>query len=107
MFNDFKRLLQNHSIFQHVLVAATSIIRASSPCKLEHHRYKTLFILLCIRSKIHFTTFISVKLGKHWMRSGVEIIEHHKEAHSNSKWMSSSMYKFWQQLHYDNQIIIF
>jgi hypothetical protein len=32
------------------------------------------------------------------MRSGIEIVEHRKEMHSNSKWMSARMYKFWQLL---------
>jgi hypothetical protein len=73
-FNDLK-LLQTHSTFRQIPVAATTIIRERSPCKLEHRLYKTLFILLRTRSKIHFTTF-NVKLGKHWMRSGVEITEH-------------------------------
>jgi hypothetical protein len=57
-------------------VATTTIIKESSPRKLEHHHYKTLFILLYTHSTLHFTTFINVKLGKQWMRSGVEIIEH-------------------------------
>jgi hypothetical protein len=74
-FKDLK-LLQTHSTFRHVPVTATTIIRERSPCKLEHSRYKTLFILLRTRSKIHFTTFVSLKLGWHWMLSGVEITEH-------------------------------
>jgi hypothetical protein len=61
IFNDLK-LLQNHSTFRHVSVAATTIItRESSSCKLEHRRYKTQFVLLSTRSKTHFTTFMDVK----------------------------------------------
>jgi hypothetical protein len=93
-------------------VAATTIIRESSSCKLEHCRYKALFVLLCILNKIRFTSFINVKLGKHWLLNGIEIIEHHEGTHSNSKWMSSRTYELLQQLalwqpNYDQTIKVF
>jgi hypothetical protein len=82
------KLLQNHSIFRHVSATATTTIKESSPCKLEQCCYKHRFFLLWTRSKIHFTTSVIVKLCKHCMCSGVEIVEHWHTTHSNSKWMS-------------------
>ena len=47
------------------MAATNIIIRESSSCKLKPRRYKPFFVVLCNRSKIHFTAFMNVKLGKH------------------------------------------
>jgi hypothetical protein len=74
-FNELK-LLQSQCTFWHVSVAATP----PSSGKVYLVSWNTAvikhFILLCTRGKIHLTTIISVNLGKHWMFSGVQIIEH-------------------------------
>jgi hypothetical protein len=59
-FNDFKSYYEI-TIFRHVTVAATTIIRGSLPFKLKHRHYKALFALLCTRNKIHFITFTNVQ----------------------------------------------
>jgi hypothetical protein len=61
-FNDFRKLLQNHSVFQHVAVAATTIIRESSACKLEHCCYKTLCLVMHSQEK----PFHSIHQHKAW-----------------------------------------
>jgi hypothetical protein len=69
-----KTVLQSYSIFRHVSVVATTIVRERSQTvqSCTQRCYKTQFVLLCIRNRMNFTASINVELGNRWVCSGVE-----------------------------------
>jgi hypothetical protein len=82
-------------------LSLSSLWPISYSCHLEQmmdlwNVFVCMYVCIWTYSKSHFTTLINVKLGKHWMRSGVGILKHWHTTHNNSKWMSSRMYKFRQ-----------
>jgi hypothetical protein len=74
-FNGFNNVLQSYSIFRHVSMLATSIMRESSLTVLS---WNNSAIKPCTRSRIHFTVAINVQLGKHRVSDGVTIFEQRK-----------------------------
>ena len=61
-FNDFESYYKIIHI-QICFVGSNNFIRENSLCKLEHCRFKTLFVLYT-DTKIHSTALINVKPGK-------------------------------------------
>ena len=72
-----KTALQSYSIFRHVSVVATTIIREGSQTVLSWKQrcYTAQFVLLCTRNRIHFTVSINIEPGKHWVCGDLEIVE--------------------------------